>query len=258
LNISAIRKKFRQKRNVQFPSHFAIAVPSPCWTSAMEFMLEACTLRNIDFYWIKHGTQFSSPQNNAIIIEFLDEATYAEQFFFDCIEKIEEESWILRLDSDEVLSPDYLTCLKIQVEGLDRKTIYGLPRIWVQKINSEWKKSNRAKSLQATSDFQYRLFHSSGVCADRRIHTSGISAKYKFLLKNPQPIIHLLWVTSSLDSRIAKIRQYESIKEGAGIGKIRYYLPEVYPLTSGWEKLENLELSVLESWHFKDREANSN
>jgi hypothetical protein len=233
---------------------FSICIPSRRWTSAMEFVLNECSPLGIKVYWIKHGKLGSAKPKNVEILNYLGKAGHAEEFFFNSIREIKTDGWILRLDDDEVLGEKTLLAIKNLIPSLSADTIYGVPRIWVRRIGKTWFKSRRTKPQDSDSDYQYRLFRPNYVKADLRIHTSGVLAKRKKKISQLEPIIHVIWEVSTLEERILKIREYESVETGAGIGKIRYYLPELYPTDSSWEKLNSSEIRTTKRWfdNFKD------
>jgi hypothetical protein len=225
-----------------------VCIPSPRWTDEMEFVLNECKLADVDIVWIKHGTIEIVPPQSVRVINFTGAAMHAEDFFYRSIIEIEDDCWILRVDNDEILGSNTLLEMKKSVRSLSENTIYGIPRIWLKKIKNEWFKSLRTKANDSNYDYQYRLFNLKSVKEDRRIHTPGVIAKKKKAFKDLQPLIHVIWEVSNLEERILKIQSYENIEEGAGIGKIRYYLPELYPQNVGWERLNEPELEVVKRW----------
>jgi hypothetical protein len=128
-----------------------------------------------------------------------------------------------------------------------------MKRLWIKKIDECFFYSNNAKSSQEKSDFQYRLFYSRNVLLNSKIHSPGIVIKKFKNLNQDLPIIHLIWITENLNERIEKIQSYEKILSNAGIGKLRYYLPEIFPDdVHDWTLLNPDDQSIVNEWFMLD------
>jgi hypothetical protein len=107
-----------------------------------------------------------------------------------------------------------------------------------------------AKASNGEADNQLRIFHTDYVSEDRNLHTPGFRYKKKKQLDLRQNLVHVIWEVQNVESRIQKIRHYEELESGAGVGKLRYYLPEVFPDSFHiWSPLENQSaVDILNQW----------
>jgi hypothetical protein len=237
-----------------------IAIASNQISTSMQLILEISKILNLKVLWLKHtrtdskrefspdGDNYSSSNLEVLNCQTSDE--HAEGFFLDGILSTDYQGWILRLDDDELVTKEFLNSLLLILDSLNPKIVYSLPRIWVRKICDIWCQSKLAKASNSDTDNQVRLFHTNYVSADKNLHTPGFSYRKKKELNLGQNLVHLIWEIQNVESRIQKIRHYEELQSGAGVGKLRYYLPEVFPDSLHvWPPLENQsEVDILEIW----------
>jgi len=254
LNFSS---KFPQTHN----DDLTFVTVSKKWNSVMQLNLTNCEKLKIPFLWIKHievhsdniELDFSKNSDYFSILECKSSATYLEKFFFKAIEFLDYESWFLRIDSDELLSQKSLSAIKGSISELNSKYVYRIKRLWIKKLDDCFFYSNNAKSTQEKSDFQYRLFYSRNVLLDSKIHSPGIVIKKFKNLDQDLAIIHLIWIIENLNERIEKIKSYEEILSNAGISKLRYYLPEIFPeAIHDWTLLNPDDQLIVNEWFMLD------
>ena len=246
--------------NVSQQNKLIVAVPSSRLSESMKFMMDKYTTVGIEMLWLKHVKSNSkrtfsmvelneeSPQLRVVHCQTSDR--HAEGFFFQGVIFSGHSGWVLRLDDDEIVSLEMLHEIINQLNTLNPRIAYSLPRIWIRKRESVWHQSSMAKPSQGDYDKQIRLFHTDFATADTKLHTPGYKFKKSRDLKCGLNIIHLIWEIENLESRANKINNYESLEAGAGIGKLRYYLPEVFPDDRHkWKQLENqCEIDTLDAW----------
>jgi hypothetical protein len=236
----------------------------------MSIILEITTTLNLNVLWLKHtrtnlnrsfslgggGVDYGFSNLDVMKCETSDE--HAEGFFLDGILAAEYKGWVLRLDDDELVTKELLNSLMLRLESLNPKIVYSIPRIWVRRINEIWCQSNVAKASNGKADNQLRIFHTDYVSEDRNLHTPGFRYKKKKQLDLRQNLVHVIWEVQNVESRIQKIRHYEELESGAGVGKLRYYLPEVFPDSLHiWSPLENQsEVDILNLWADKKDSRN--
>lgn len=237
-----------------------IAIPSSRFSESMKFMVQKYASFEIEMLWLRHTRTDSArlftpvelnakvPQLKVVNCETSDR--HAEGFFLEGVLSSGHSGWVLRLDDDELISQELLHKIMSNVESLNPRMAYSLPRIWIRKRDSTWHQSFMAKPSRGHSDRQIRLFHTDHALVDTKLHTPGFKIKRSKDLNLGLNIIHLIWEIEDLESRIHKIRGYESIEPGAGVGKMRYYLPEVFPDSRhNWLPLENQsEIDTLNAW----------
>jgi hypothetical protein len=226
----------------------------------MQIIINNCKILSLNVLWLKH-IRTNSPRDftreeinygssNLEVIKCKTADEYAEGFFLDGILSTKYKGWILRLDDDELVTAEFLDSLLLRLDSLNPKIAYSIPRIWVRRINSIWCQSKLAKASNRETDNQIRLFHTSYVSENKNLHTPGFSYKKTKVLNLGHNLVHLIWEIQNVDSRIQKIRHYEELQSGGGVGKLRYYLPEVFPDSRHiWPPLENQsEVNILNIW----------
>lgn len=246
-------------------SKLIIAIPSSRISPSMEFMLEVLLNANLDVLWLQHSRNKQS-RNFTVQIEsknYFNLHTikcetsdhHAEGFFLDGIFATTYSGWVLRLDDDELATKEFLESLVNVLDELNPKIAYSFPRIWVKRQGKIWLQSKLAKASKGETDNQIRLFHTDHVSVDKGLHTPGFKYKKSRKLNLGHNLIHLIWEIESIDSRILKVRKYEELTPGAGIGKLRYYMPELFPdERHEWTKLKNqFEVDTLEQWNQESR-----
>ena len=245
---------------VENRSKLLIAIPSSQMSKSMKFMIEICDALDIEMLWLKHIRTDSTrlftigesseefPPLTVVNCQTSDQ--HAEGFFLEGVISSRHSGWVLRLDDDELISQELLQNITHKLDSLKPKVSYSLPRIWIRKRDSIWHQSFMAKPSQGDSDRQVRLFHTDHVIVDKKLHTPGFKIKKSKDLNLGLNIIHLIWEIENLESRVNKIRSYETLEPGAGVGKLRYYLPEVFPNhRHKWRPLENRsEIDTLDAW----------
>ncbi len=237
-----------------------IAIPSNQISRSMSIILEISTILNLNVLWLKHNR---TTLNRSFSLEGIDygysnlevmkcetEDEHAEGFFLDGILSSPYKGWVLRLDDDELVTKELLNSLMLRLDSLNPKIAYSISRIWVRRINEIWCQSKLAKASNGEADNQIRLFHTDYVSVERNLHTPGFRYKKKKQLDLGQNLVHVIWEVQNVESRIQKIRHYEELESGAGVGKLRYYLPEVFPDSLHiWLPLENQsEVDILNLW----------
>ena len=160
--------------------------------------------------------------------------------------------WILRIDSDEELSPEWRDGQWRCFLNAPEFTHFWLPRRWLTPLG------NYLPAAPWWPDFQLRLFRSKGaITFPSKIHEpmriAGRGGSFRSLAIHHH-VLHL----SSRENREAKVRKYEQLRPGGGLGY--YYLfedyhpveaplPAVVPFHAETELLEMQELSPDEMAH---------
>jgi hypothetical protein len=63
----------------------------------------------------------------------------------------------------------------------------------------------------------------------------------------------LIWIIENLNERIEKIKSYEEILSNAGLSKLRYYLPEIFPeAIHDWTLLNPDDQFIVSEWFMLD------
>lgn len=239
-------------------------------TSEMRFMRQLCKELKLCFVWIQvHEESGSSFQTinldtrGELDIHIIARSGrwYEDAFYLQSCRAVpkSESRIFFRLEWDELITDEMLLKIISFSESnmnLRNKTAYAFPRIWIGK-QDQYRYATVAKSVTLDYDFQPRLFRLSAVIGgSSQIHSGGLKFYRVLNLQGLGRILHLAYVRESLEQRVEKINFYERIKEGAGIGKLRYYLPECYP-SNNWEKLESNEEKLLLDWESIENELNS-
>lgn len=245
------KNHFNQSRTLTF------VIVSKQWNSVIEDTFLKCRSLDINFLWIKHldssdksiTFNLKNESNGLLILECYSADNYIEKFLFKALSLLNLPTWYFLIASDEFISTESMYKLKNFTPNLDQRFVYRCNRFWIKLIGQDFFYSTLATADGSNYDYQYRLFNLKHLKADERIHTPGFSVKRFKDLEDGISIIHLPWIIESTDDRIKKINRYEEIQKGAGTGKLRYYLPELFPDSQHkWQKLSsnsNRELSKL-------------
>jgi len=142
------------------------------------------------FEWIEQGTNVGG---------------YPELIIGEVIASLNSD-WLLRLDSDEWLSPETIQKISAITPELDKSVIYGFERRWVgiSPVDGKvayrnygrmyWKKSSIHETSVLLHDQNYRLFHSDYVYPSKTLHGVGVVGGTYGSLERFGPIYHLDWL----------------------------------------------------------------
>lgn len=240
LNLIKSNNRFNQIKT------FTFVVASKHWNSIIEDTFLKCKSLDINFLWIKHLGSFdgtttfnvSSQSRDLMILECYSNDNYIEKFLYKSLSFLNLSTWYFLIASDEFISTESISKLNELIPNLDEKYVYRCNRLWVKLDNKDFFYSTLSTGLGSSKDYQYRLFNLKYLKSDERIHTPGFYVKRYKNLEDDINILHLPWVIESTTERIKKIRRYEDILKGAGVGKLRYYLPEIFSdIDHNWQKL---------------------
>jgi hypothetical protein len=249
--------RVRNKNHLNQIKTLTFVVASKHWNSVIEDTFLKSKSLGIKLVWIKHlsssdGTttfNVSTQSKDLMILECYNSDDYIEKFLFKSLSFLNLSTWYFLIASDEFISTESMSKLNDLSSSLDEKYVYRCNRLWIKLVNQDFFYSALTTAVGSSYDYQYRLFNLKYLKPDERIHTPGFYVKRFKNLEDDISILHLPWVIESINERIDKIRRYENILKGAGIGKLRYYLPEIFSDTEHkWQKLpnnSNRELSKL-------------
>lgn len=236
-----------------------IVIPALLPTSSMDLLFQFSKLSDVGFLCITNNPNFPSSilggkkATNKLGGEYLYEVKYiptpnrtiAEAFFFEGIDAIEGNDFILRLDSDELISLQDLIRIRDLINSETQTNVFSFERLWVKKKFFNWFYNNRAGSKSTNIDTQIRLFRKSSVLEDNRIHTPGFQTSEPVSATRIK-ILHLIYIQESFSSRVKKVIYYDLINPGSGLSKFRYYLPEL--LFRPWVRLDLQSVELLDLW----------
>lgn len=238
-------------------SSLVIVTVSRVWNSVIEENYQACRRNRIRFIWIKHTESADdgiilSLQKNEIglcVLEVQCNAAYMEVFLFKALFYLDLDSWILLVASDELISNHSINLIILELNDLNENITYGINRLWVKFIGKNYYYSLIPTAPDSKCDHQYRLFKIKNLKEDRNIHSPGFKFKRRSNLDSGISLIHLIWEMESLEDRISKIKKYDEVSMGAGRGKLRYYLPEIFQDKEHfWTKLSENDHVDLMKW----------
>lgn len=246
-----------------------IVIPALLPTSSMDLLFLFSKLSDVDFLCITNNPNFplrswgGGKATNKLRGDYLYEVKYistpnrtiAEAFFFAGIDAIKGNDFILRLDSDELISLQNLIRIRDLVNSETQTNIFSFERLWVKKKFFNWFYNNRAGSQSTNIDTQIRLFRKSSVLEDNRIHTPGFQTSERVSATKIQ-ILHLIYIQESFFSRVKKVIYYDLINPGSGLSKFRYYLPEL--LFRPWVRLDHQNVELLDLWKLSAARKNKN
>lgn len=248
-----------------------IVIPALVPTISMKLLFEFSKLSDIGFLCLTNNPNFPyyfgrgserglEPEKELDYIYKVNyinapDKGFPEAFFYKGIANIPENDFILRLDSDELISLGDIIRIKDLVNLKTQANVFSFERLWVKKKGANWYYNQQAKSKVTNLETQIRLFRKCSVSEDNRIHTSGFQTSERILTTGMQ-ILHLIYTQASFLSRVKKIIDYEKINSGSGLSKIRYYLPEI--LFSPWERLNQQSIELLDLWELNADRRNKN
>lgn len=247
--------------------NLTILTVSPNFSLSMNMNKNIALKIGANFCWVKHVnnsletkitrlTQNNSSRSGGLFFEYEFATANIADFYnhailynvADMISDNNSKHWFLWVDSDELVSLKLVEDVFYELPKMQVKINYGIPRIWVKKIQNSWCSSRIAVSGNQTVDWQYRLFNPMGVTPDFGVH-KNFKFKKRDELTTKQSILHLIYEVEGLESRCNKIAGYEEVERGAGISKLRYYLPEIYSNSQlYWKKCSYYEAEYLDSW----------
>jgi hypothetical protein len=234
-----------------------LMVYSDKWTPEMEFMYLIGQKLNLSFLWLrpivkkvellstknKHRTD--NARNKFKIETRFIKDHYSAPILFDMLRtSVEKNSWIFRLDNDEIVSEKSLKIILKTLPVLNMSVSYGMPRLWINKVGKSWFYSDVAATYQEKYDFIYRLFTMNNAGPITGVHSGGVKHKRTRKFDYECFILHLIYLRENLESRCKKVSNYEALSPGSGHSKIRHYLPELYPETI-WQSLPKSEVRLI-------------
>jgi len=248
---------FVQKNVKSLKNDFTLMIYSDKWTSEMEFVYLISQKLKIRFLWLRPIMKNvdripiklkkrvkENPNKFKIHTEFINDH-YSSPVMFDMLtNSIDKQTWIFRLDNDEIVSEKSLKHILKALPLLDKNVAYSFPRLWIKKFGKVWFYSGIAATHQQKYDLIYRLFTMNRALPITGVHSGGIKHKKTKKLQINCFILHLIYLREGLESRIEKIVNYEKISPGSGHSKIRHYVPELFP-KSIWQSLPNSEVKLI-------------
>jgi len=217
-------------------------------TICMEILYKYSCMLQFEFLCISNNPNFPLASLEYEVKTVAYSAQYLEGYLFESLPDKGEEHFYLRLDSDELLTIEDLTLLKRVVESMELNIVGQMNRLWINKFREKWFYNSLAKSkvkLDNSFDTQIRLFCKNRVLPDKRIHTPGINFQQCKILNIDINILHLIYPENSFIDRVCKVVRYEKQFRRAGIGKLRYYLPEIIINRNIWNPLDAKFFEVL-------------
>ena len=246
-----------EKNDKKLRDKLIMMIYSDRWTPEMEFTYLMSMKFKCDFLWLrpigkkstplsnksKHRTNHS--RNNFKIETKLVNDHYSSPVMFDMLSNsVEKNSWIFRLDNDEIISEKSLQIAINSLPYLDKSVAYGIPRLWINKFGKSWFYSGIAATHGCKYDINYRLFTLSNAGPITGVHSGGLKFNKTRKFKNDCFILHLIYLNENLEMRCKKVANYETFATGSGHSKMRHYLPELYP-KSIWKPLSNSETKLI-------------
>ena len=134
--------------------------------------------------------------------------------------------WILRMDDDELFSPELVGFLG-GVNNYCDYTMIGIHR--------KWCRVNHSGRLQWTAfppigfDWQFRLAQKDRITYVSRVHTPGIKIENVAFAPLDSFIVHLDYLYSPFEERLKKVENYDKMEPGMGKRTAFYYLWEKIP-----------------------------
>lgn len=243
-------------RNIQSP--LVIVTVSQSWNSVIEENYKSCKRNRLTFIWINHKISeddkivfsLQTDKTGLQILEVRCKASYMEVFLYKALLYLDLDNWCLLLASDELISSNSIDLIRLELNALNDKTTYGINRLWIKYFPQDFYFSLIPTSLESRCDYQYRLFKLKNLKEDRNIHSPGFKFKRKSTLNLEISMMHLIWEMESLEERISKIKKYDAVIVGAGRGKLRYYLPEIFQDEEhSWTKLSDHDQVTVKKWY---------
>jgi hypothetical protein len=239
-------------------SPLIIVTVSKSWNSVIEENYKSCKKNRLTFIWIKHKISedneiifsLQTDKTGLQVLEVQCNASYMEVFLYKALSYMDLNNWCLLLASDELISTDSINLILFELDALNDRTTYGINRLWVKYFPEDFYFSLIPVASESRCDYQYRLFRLKNLREDRNIHSPGFKFKRKSTLNSKISLIHLIWEMESLEERISKIKKYDAVSIGAGRGKLRYYLPEIFQDEEhSWAKLSDHDQVTVKKWY---------
>lgn len=240
--------------------NLTVMVYSDCWTYEMEFVYQISQKLKLNYLWlrplvtkinrvpIKYRKRASNNRNRFKIETKKIKDHYSTPVMFEMLKSsVDKNSWIFRLDNDEIISEKSLRIILNSLPMLNKSVSYSLPRLWVNKFGKNWKYSSVAITQNKKYDLIFRLFTIKNVRPATGIHSGGLKFKKTKELQLNIFILHLIYLRENLETRCKKVAGYEAISPGSGHSKIRHYIPEIFP-SKIWQSLPKSECNLLNSF----------
>jgi hypothetical protein len=210
-------------------------------TICMDILYEYSCRLQFEFLCISNNPKFPTTSIEYEVKVVPETAEFPEKYLFRSLPDKSDEHFYLRLDSDELLTFEDLAKLKKTVESIELNVVGQMNRLWINKYRGKWFYNSLAKSkvkMNSSFDTQVRLFCKNRVLPDERIHTPGIDFQQCKTLNIDINILHLIYQENSFLDRLRKVVKYEKQFRRAGLGKMRYYLPEMMIDRNIWIPLD--------------------
>lgn len=122
--------------------------------------------------------------------------------------------WVLRLDCDEVPSPDMLSFCRDLVQQ-EQDTIVGFERHQLLWQGSGFLTATTER-FSPSNQRQWRLFNRCNVQYNQHIHTPGIHVTTAMSAPANAEVYHLSWVFLTWEDRVAKAARYDAHGQPSG------------------------------------------
>ena len=183
----------------------------------------------------KDNTREIIQANGFSHLEFCPNSDYPEAGMLEFAASQCERDWILRLDDDELPSDsllvwvrDFALNTKNQAWFIPRREIFNRDgKLYYSRSFGRYPLESAPKRLHPMA----RLFNRKRVKFHEELHTTGLK-ELKFYNFAPDQcfIAHLNCLINPFNTRIKKIKHYESIKPGSTWQLSDEYLPELFTL----------------------------
>ena len=220
---------------------FAIVVLTVSDIFTKEMLHNACSIESIGglFIWVR--LEPSDDRKSEVKIEKVAEKIVTFHYSKDyknsltdpkiywAVKKFEDSykktSWFFWVDDDEILSKKDWKFIAFLTKLLTKNALYAFPRVWVL-LKPFPMRVRSARSTKRLFDWQFRLFHSSGLVVPNQIVIHNpIKRKVSRRLSLGVRIIHFGFKKDA-DALNKTLSEYESSSPGAATTKSRYYFPE--------------------------------
>jgi len=220
-------------------------------TICMNILYEYSCRLQFEFLCVSNNPKFPTTTIEYEVKVVAETTEYPEKYLFRSLPDELDDHFYLRLDSDELLTFKDLAKLKKTVELIDLNVVGQMNRLWINQFKGKWYYNSLAKSkvkMNRSFDTQTRLFSKNRVLPDERIHTPGIDFQQCKVLDLDIDILHLIYQENSFLDRLRKVVRYEKQFRRAGIGKLRYYLPELIINKNIWIPLDSKFFDLLNQY----------
>jgi hypothetical protein len=145
--------------------------------------------------------------------------------------------WILRLDCDELPTPELIAAGRDFVAGDPHETA-GFERCQLTWRDDRFYACTSTRFAPA-NQVQWRLFNRRRATFTPQIHTAGIALDAPVTLRGAARIYHLSWIFLSWEDRLRKAARYDSHGQADA-----NRLNQLFPLAEAhWEELDAPELT---------------